>query len=79
MGSMCSSSIDTGRFGLELLAAALKFHPGKFKLDHKVMLLLGSDKAAERLNRGENGIEVNDSLREELDGFRKMRAKYLLY
>ncbi len=71
--------LDTGRFGLELLAATFKFHPGKFKLDKKVMLLLGSDKAAERLNRGETGSEVNATLREELDGFRKIRAKYLLY
>jgi uncharacterized protein YbbC (DUF1343 family) len=71
--------LDTGRFGLELLAAALKFHPGKFTLDHKIMLLLGSDKAAGHLNRGETGSDVNASLREELDAFRKIRAKYLLY
>jgi uncharacterized protein YbbC (DUF1343 family) len=71
--------LDTSRFGLELLAATLKFHPGKFTLDKKVMLLLGSDKAAERLNRGETGSEVNDSLREELAAFRAIRAKYLLY
>ena len=70
---------DSSRLGLELLAATLKFHPGKFTLDKKIMLLLGNDKAAERLNRGETGTEVNESLREELDTFRKVRAKYLLY
>jgi uncharacterized protein YbbC (DUF1343 family) len=43
------------------------------------MLLLGNDKAAERLKRGQTGSEVNESLREELEGFRKIRAKYLLY
>ncbi len=55
-------ALDTSRLGLELLAATLKFHPGKFTLDHKIMLLMGSDKAAERLKRGETGSEVNDSL-----------------
>jgi uncharacterized protein YbbC (DUF1343 family) len=70
---------DSSRLGLELLAATLKFHPGKFTLDRKIMLLLGNDKAAERLKRGQTGSEVNESLRDELDGFRKIRAKYLLY
>jgi len=48
-------------------------------LDHKIMLLLGSDKTAERLKRGETGSEINDSLRSELEAFRKIREKYLLY
>jgi uncharacterized protein YbbC (DUF1343 family) len=72
-------ALDTGRLGLELLAAALKLHPGKFTLDKKIMLLLGSDRAAELLNRGQTGAQVNDSLRDELAAFRKMRAKYLMY
>ena len=71
--------LDTSRLGLELLATTLKFHPGKFTLDKKIMLLLGSDKAAGRLKHGETGSQVNDSLRDELNEFRKIRAKYLLY
>jgi uncharacterized protein YbbC (DUF1343 family) len=72
-------AFDSSRLGLELLAATLKFHPDKFTLDRKIMLLLGNDKAAERLKRGQTGAEVNESLREELDNFRTIRAKYLLY
>jgi uncharacterized protein YbbC (DUF1343 family) len=72
-------ALDTSRLGLELLAATLKFHPGKFTLDRKIMLLLGSDKAAGRLKRGETGSQVNDSVRDEVNEFRKIRAKYLLY
>jgi uncharacterized protein YbbC (DUF1343 family) len=72
-------AFDSSRLGLELLAATLKFHPDKFTLNRKIMLLLGSEKAAERLKRGQTGSEVNDSLREELDSFRIIRAKYLLY
>jgi len=43
------------------------------------MLLLGNDKAAERLKRGQSGSEVNERLSEELNDFRSVRAKYLLY
>jgi uncharacterized protein YbbC (DUF1343 family) len=70
---------DSSRLGLELLAATLKFHPDKFTLDRKIMLLLGSDKAAALLKQGKTGSEVNESLREELEQFRQARAKYLLY
>jgi len=73
------NALDTSRLGLELLAVALKLHPGKFTLDRKIMLLLGSEKAAELLKRGRTGSQVNDSLREDLAEFRRMRAKYLLY
>jgi uncharacterized protein YbbC (DUF1343 family) len=72
-------ALDTSRLGLELLAATLKFHPDKFTLDRKIMRLLGSDKAAELLKRGQTGSEVNDSLKEEVESFRKIREKYLLY
>jgi uncharacterized protein YbbC (DUF1343 family) len=70
---------NSSRLGLELLAATLKFHPGRFTLDRKIMLLLGSDKAAGRLKRGETGSDVNEALRDDLDAFRKIREKYLLY
>ena len=62
-----------------MLACTLKLHPGKFTLDHKIMTLLGSDRAAALLMRGKTGAEVNDSLRDELAAFQKIRRKYLLY
>jgi hypothetical protein len=64
--------------GLELLAATLKFHPGKFDLDG-VMRLLGNDEAAERLKRGETGRQVLDAMRAQTEEFARIRAKYLLY
>jgi len=70
---------DASCLGLELLAATLKFHPGKFTLDRKIMLLLGNDIAAAGLRSGQTGSEVNDSLRDELVEFRSLRSKYLLY
>ena len=71
--------LDSPRMGFELLAALLKFHSDKFSLDRKIMLLMGSDKAAELLKQGKTGSEVNEALKGELDAFRKVRAKYLLY
>jgi uncharacterized protein YbbC (DUF1343 family) len=71
--------LDSPRMGLELLAALLKFHSDKFTLDRKIMLLVGSDRAADLLKQGKTGSEVNDALRDELEAFRKVREKYLLY
>ena len=71
-------ALDSVRMGLELLAATLKFHPGKFDVEG-VMRLLGNDDAAARLKRGDTGSAVNDSLQGDLTAFRKMREKYLLY
>ena len=71
-------ALDSVRMGLELLAATLKFHPGKFDVEG-VMRLLGNDDAAARLKRGDTGSAVNDSLQGDLVAFRKMREKYLLY
>ena len=71
--------LNSPRMGLELLAALLKFHGDKFSLDRKIMLLMGSDKAADLLKQGKTGSEVNEALESEVDAFRKVRKKYLLY
>ena len=64
--------------GLELLHATLKFHPDKFHLE-TVMRILGNDDAGRRLNAGETGRDVVNSIREPVAEFQKVRAKYLLY
>jgi uncharacterized protein YbbC (DUF1343 family) len=69
---------DPVLMGMEMLAATLKFHPGKFDVQ-SVIRLLGSDEAAERLKRGESGREVLNAMRGQVEEFRKIRAKYLLY
>jgi uncharacterized protein YbbC (DUF1343 family) len=69
---------DPVLMGMELLAATLKFHPGKFHVE-TVMRLLGSDDAAARLNRGETGREVLQAMHGPLEEFGRVRAKYLLY
>jgi uncharacterized protein YbbC (DUF1343 family) len=71
--------LNSPRMGLEILGALLKFHPDRFSLDRKVMLLLGNDKAAEMLRQGKTGAEIDEALKPQLDVFRKLRVKYLLY
>ncbi len=71
-------ALDSVRMGLELLHATMKWHPGKFDIGG-VMRLLGNDNAAELLKRGETGSAVARSYASDLDQFRKVREKYLLY
>jgi uncharacterized protein YbbC (DUF1343 family) len=62
--------------GMELLSATMKFHPGKFEPN---MRLLGSDAVLAELKAGRTGQQILDSARGQLDGFLAIRAKYLLY
>ncbi len=71
--------LNSPLLGLELLAALLKFHPDKFSLDRKILLLLGNDRAAELLRQRKTGREVSDAMRDDLDAFLRVRRKYLLY
>ena len=70
--------LDPVLLGMELLAATLKYHPGKFDL-REVMRLLGNEEAAERLRQGQSGRQVLEALRPGVDAFRQRRARYLLY
>ncbi len=72
------NKIDSVRVGLEIVAAAIKLYPGKFDVK-QTLRLLGSDYAAARLERGESGTAVNQSIQGDLAAFKKMRQAYLLY
>ena len=67
---------DPVLMGMELLSATMKFHPEKFE---PVMRLLGSDAVLAKLKAGESGRQILESARGELEQFRRIRAKYLLY
>ncbi len=67
---------DPVLMGMELLAATIRFHPGKFE---PAMRLLGSDKVLAELKAGKSGREILDAARKDLENFRAIRAKYLLY
>ncbi len=67
---------DPVLMGMELLAAAIKFHPGKIE---PTMRLLGSDEVLAKLRSGESGRQILEEARPQLDQFKKLRAKYLIY
>jgi uncharacterized protein YbbC (DUF1343 family) len=69
-------TFDPVLMGMELLAATMKFHPGKME---PTMRLLGSDEVLAKLQAGETGREILEQYRPQLEHFRQIRAKYLLY
>ena len=69
---------DATRLGLEVAAAIQKLYPGKlnFSADGK---LIGSEGVVRRLMAGEDPRSIQQSLADQVDGFVKKRAPYLLY
>jgi len=72
------SVFQSMRLGLEVADALNKMYPGQFKLG-KIIELLGSQSTLDRLQRGDAPADIVAGWTAELDRFRAMRAKYLLY
>jgi len=66
------------RMGLELADALHRLYPEQFHLE-KIIELLGSQSTLDRLERGDAPAEIIAGWVTDLDSFRAMRAKYLLY
>lgn len=64
--------------GLEMAEALQKLYPQKFAVD-KIIELLGSAATLERIKKGDAPSRIVEGWEPELEAFRKMRAKYLLY
>lgn len=71
-------ALDLGRLGAELISALWKLYPQQFKVE-KTLRLVGSRKTLERIQAGDDPREIVAGWREELEAFRKLRARYLLY
>ncbi len=71
-------SLNSMLMGLEIAAALWKMYPENFQVD-KIMTLLGNRAALERLKKGDAPTRILDESADEIDAFRKLRAKYLLY
>ncbi len=69
-------TFDPVLMGFELLAATMKFHPGRFEPSPR---LLGSDEVLAKLKAGQSGRQILEEARKPLEEFRRIRAKYLLY
>ena len=66
------------RMGLEIADALRRLYPQQFQLG-KMIALLGSQATIERLSRGDDPAQIEAGWSSELDRFRRMREKYLLY
>lgn len=86
-GSVCSgaavsitdpSAVRSMIMGLEIASALHKLYPANFDLD-KMIELLGSASTIARLQHGDLPAEIVAGWAPQLDAFRSMREKYLLY
>jgi uncharacterized protein YbbC (DUF1343 family) len=64
--------------GLEIASVLQHLYPAQFHVE-KMIELLGSQSTVERLARGDNPKEIEAGWTNDLDRFRTMREKYLLY
>ncbi|MGA8072342.1 MAG: exo-beta-N-acetylmuramidase NamZ domain-containing protein [Candidatus Acidiferrales bacterium] len=72
------ASLNSMLMGLEIAAMLHKTYAASFQLE-KIDELLGSSATIERLKRGDAPSKIVLDGAPELDAFRKMREKYLLY
>ena len=72
------NSLQSMRMGIEIASALAKLYPGKFETA-KMIELVGNAVTIERLVNGDSPAEIVSSWNGELEMFRKLRAKYLLY
>jgi uncharacterized protein YbbC (DUF1343 family) len=71
-------ALNSMRMGMEIADSLHRLYPKQFQLE-KINELLGSRATIEQLERGVEPARIVASWREDLDKFRAMREKYLLY
>jgi len=64
--------------GIEIADALHRLYPDRFEID-KIDTLLGSRSTIERLRRGDAPADIVAGWAGDLEKFRKVREKYLLY
>ena len=72
------SAVPAMRMGLEIAAALADLYPDRFDVT-RILTLLGNAETVERLRRGESPESIVRSWDPQLENFRRVRAKYLLY
>jgi uncharacterized protein YbbC (DUF1343 family) len=72
------ASFESMRMGIEIAAALAKLYPGNFDAV-KMIALVGNAETIRRLKQGDAPAAIVASWNGDLEAFRKMRAKYLLY
>src|SRR3984893_8930355 len=72
------ASFESMRMGIEISAALAKLYPGNFDVT-KIIALIGNAETIRKLKAGDAPAAIVASWSGDLEAFRKMHAKYLLY
>jgi uncharacterized protein YbbC (DUF1343 family)/CubicO group peptidase (beta-lactamase class C family) len=72
------NTLDSPELGIELASALHKLYPNDFKLDRMADLLVNQP-VLEAIGAGEDPRRIAEDWQERLDGFVRLREKYLLY
>jgi uncharacterized protein YbbC (DUF1343 family)/CubicO group peptidase (beta-lactamase class C family) len=75
---MDRNTLDSPELGIELASALHKFYPNDFKLE-KMADLLVNQTVFEAIAAGEDPRRIAEDWQERLEGFERLRDKYLLY
>ena len=72
------NTLDSPELGIELASALHRLYPNDFKLERMADLLV-NQAAFEAIGAGEDPRRIAEDWRERLEGFVRLREKYLLY
>ena len=72
------NTLDSPELGIELASALRKLYPNDFKLERMADLLVNHS-VFEAIGAGEDPRRITEDWQERLDGFVRLREKYLLY
>jgi len=71
-------AIDSALLGIEIASALYRLYPDKFQID-KTLPLIGSQMVLQNIKDGLDPSDIMMNWQEQLEQFRKLRSKYLLY
>jgi uncharacterized protein YbbC (DUF1343 family) len=72
------ASFESMRMGIEIADVLAKLYPGNFDVS-KMIALVGSAETIRKLKAGEGAATIIAGWSADLEAFRKMRVKYILY
>jgi len=72
------NGLDAPELGIEAVSALWKLYPNSFRID-KVDRLLVNHRVLDQIKSGEDPRSIAAGWQSELEGFKKVREKYLLY
>lgn len=71
-------TLDSPELGIELAAALRKLYPNDFQME-KILTILANQQTMDDLNAGVDPRFISSKWNEALEGFQKIREKYLIY